>query len=327
MTFSSTRSGLTRFEFHSREDDSTDSTPESSEESPAEGKDEELDKEAPFHEVHVKATDEVFYKRAVDFSRINASAFVYSVPSDAGERLQYKDITVTASRAIYAGNGKQRAPVAVVGLLFNHKLFAERYFNHTTKCGSKDCKVKCSDETTHCLLVDNNGYIIVSEKKKFIGKLLSEFDNNVMESLVSNKVLIRKKIYDWQAVCIDVYQVSGPASFLTTPFDMIRRIIVWFWARLSMMALDIYLNGFFDTVLAFQEEAKTTDESPTVESSQESGHGAGPIDETRKMINKTRPRPCVKELDLFDINPKWIDSDQVSVAKNKKCTSNSGCDQ
>lgn len=38
----------------------------------------------PFFESHTKATDELFYRRAVDFYYVNSSAFVFAVPFDAG---------------------------------------------------------------------------------------------------------------------------------------------------------------------------------------------------------------------------------------------------
>lgn len=321
LTFSSTRSGLTRFEYYLTGDNSGGSEEESSESKMDDiPNDQRTEDELPFSEVHVKATDEVYYKRAVDYSRVNTSAFVYSVPANAGERLQAKDIMVTASHAILIGTGKQRAPVAVVGLLFNHKYFSERFFNATARCGSKDCKIKCSDETTQCLLVDNNGYIIVSEDMKYTGKLLAEFDTNIMDELVTNKVMIKKRIYDWQAVCIDEFQVSGPASFLLTPLDLLRRTIFWLWAKVSMAAVDLYLNGFIESI--FAQEVKTTDGSTV-----ETGHGPTPaVDETRKMTKKTKPRPCVQELELFEVNSKWMESDQPSVGKNRKCSSNA-CDQ
>lgn len=39
----------------------------------------------PIFQAHTKATEEEFYKRAVDFYNVNSSAFVFSVPFDAGK--------------------------------------------------------------------------------------------------------------------------------------------------------------------------------------------------------------------------------------------------
>jgi len=283
----------------------------------------ENEEDLPFQDVHNKAIDEVFYRRAVDYEKVNSSAFVYSVNPDAGSRLMKgKETYVTASRAIFIGSSKPKAPVAVVGLLYSYKMFAERFFNHTARCGSKECRVKCSEEMYDCLLVDNNGYIIVSEDKSLVGKLLTEYDSSLLDTLVTNKVMLSKKIHDWQAVCIETYQVSGPASFLMTPFDLLKRTIMWMWARLSMAAVDLYLNGFINSVFAADETTSdpenTTDETAFVEIG-----GGSVVEESKtKFINKTKPRPCVKEYELFDINPKFIESDSTSIGTSK-CLS--GC--
>ncbi|GIY65051.1 hypothetical protein CEXT_424741 [Caerostris extrusa] len=69
---------------------------------------------------------------------------------------------VTASQAIFIGNGSQKAPAAVVGVQLKHSAFVERFFNITGTCMSK-CKYKCTDKQMDCYLIDNNGFVIVSE--------------------------------------------------------------------------------------------------------------------------------------------------------------------
>ena len=39
-----------------------------------------------FADINNKATDEIWYKRAVDYHKVNPKAFVYSIPFDVGER-------------------------------------------------------------------------------------------------------------------------------------------------------------------------------------------------------------------------------------------------
>lgn len=54
---------------------------------------------SPFSETNPHATEELYYKRAVDrFEVDGASSFIVSVPFDAGTR---NDSLVTATRAIY----------------------------------------------------------------------------------------------------------------------------------------------------------------------------------------------------------------------------------
>ncbi|KFM63764.1 Voltage-dependent calcium channel subunit alpha-2/delta-3, partial [Stegodyphus mimosarum] len=120
-TFVATRSGFMRFNEHRQENEKYNGT------------------DKPVFQLHTRATEEEFYKRAVDFYNINSSAFVYSVPHDAGSR---KNSVVTGSRAIFLGTGKKKAPAAVVGLQFQHSIFADSFLNTTSKC-MQTCTYKC----------------------------------------------------------------------------------------------------------------------------------------------------------------------------------------
>lgn len=326
MTFATTRSGLTRFEDHRSDQEKANSSLLIASASVLGGAD------RSFTDVHVKATDELFYKRAVDYNRINGSSFVYSVPSDAATRSP-DNVYVTASNAIFVGSSKQRAPAAVIGLVYKHSMFKERFFNSTKMCGERKCKVRCTDETTDCFLVDNNGFIIVSKDDSFTGKILSEYDAALLELLVDQKVFIRKKIYDYQAICIDFYQVSGPGNMLLTPFKLAATLMTHIWSQLSLLAIDMYLNPWsinLNTVFGANVE---DDNDPNIitdngegdeeeEEDEDYEDGEYPDfepDESKKFINKTRPRPCIKEIDLYDLNQNFVNSDSPSSGKHNKC--------
>ncbi|XP_054706836.1 voltage-dependent calcium channel subunit alpha-2/delta-3-like [Uloborus diversus] len=168
--------------------------------------------EKPIFEMHTKATEEEFYKRAVDFHNINSSAFVFSVPYDAGNR---KTSLVTGSHAIFLGSGKKQAPAAVVGLQFQHSTFSDRFFDTTSKC-LKNCKHKCRDEELDCFLLDNNGFIIVSEKHDQTGKFFGEIDYTLFDSMIEIGIYKRVHVFDYQAVCLDIDPSYGFAPFLLT---------------------------------------------------------------------------------------------------------------
>ena len=300
LTFVATRSGLTRFEDHRTEEEKANAT---------------YTNERPFSETHVRATDELYYKRAVDYHKVNSSAFVFSVPFDAVSRDQ---VYVTASQAVFIGNGKQKAPAAVVGLQFKHKKFAERFFNHSTKCGAKKCLIDCNEETTSCFLLDNNGYIIVAVDDRYTGKFFGEIDEELFDKLVERGVYKRTHMFDYQGICIETYQVSGPASYLLTPFDMLRKAIVWIWAKVTIALVDVYLNGLSTHWLvsaAEEDDYHASDDYMPMEP-----------DEGRRVINKTKPRPCDKEFDLYEMNANTEGGDIPLTGKHTKC-SLSGCDQ
>lgn len=326
LTFTSTRSGLTRFQEHgtsvSGSGGMTSEERAQAEEAPEVTSRyyETSSDELPFREVHVRATDEDFYRRAVDFYRLNSSSFVYSVPIDVSAS---ENVLVTASRAIFIGTNKQRAPAAVVGLQYQHKLFADRFFNHTEKCGSKDCRIKCRSETTECLLLDNHGFIIVSEDDSMTGRHVSEYDYELLQSLEAADILLLKKVLDHQAMCIESYQVSGFASYLSSPFHWIRNTVLWIWAKFTVLALDVYLHGLYDSLHSLVAGQETSTEGYESTTTSKDGivikyEGDIPI---IKMMTKTKIRPCIREHDLYEVSQRWFTADSPTSSKYQKCPS------
>lgn len=82
-----------------------------------------------FASINNKATDEIWYRRAVDYHKINPKAFVYSVPFDVGE----KKTKITATHAIMVGKGSRKTPAAVAGMQIDYDIFREMFFNETRK--------------------------------------------------------------------------------------------------------------------------------------------------------------------------------------------------
>ena len=82
-----------------------------------------------FADINNKATDETWYKRAVDYHKLNPESFVYSIPFDVGE----KPTTVTATHAIMVGKGNQKAPAAVVGMQIDYDTFYQKFFESTSR--------------------------------------------------------------------------------------------------------------------------------------------------------------------------------------------------
>jgi len=79
---------------------------------------------------NTRATEELWYKRAVERYEVDPESFVFSVPFDAGMR---NDSKVTATRAVYVKKSDLEAPVAVVGVQYRHDVWAEKFFNITSQ--------------------------------------------------------------------------------------------------------------------------------------------------------------------------------------------------
>ncbi|GFY46451.1 hypothetical protein TNIN_133223 [Trichonephila inaurata madagascariensis] len=287
-TFVATRSGLLRFDDHRTEEEKGNST------------------ERPFYETHTRATDELFYRRAVDFYHFNEMAFVFAVPFDAGTK---NTSLVTASQAIFIGNGSQKAPAAVVGVQLKHSAFVERFFNITGTCMSK-CKYKCTDKQMDCFLIDNNGFVVVSEVHEHTGKFFGEIDNVLFDSLVQGNIFRRIRMYDYQAICIDLIIPSGPASFLRSPLRHVKNIVYWIWSKIVMYFVQTnVLPWFSDHVV---------DASDYYEDEQGNDGKAA-------RQNKTRARPCDKEFTLYEMRPTDSWGQTKGVIPN--CSSIEDCDK
>lgn len=65
-------------------------------------------------------------------------------------------------------------------------------------------------------MLDNNGYIIVSESLKDTGKFFGEVQGNIMEMMVQEDLYKRIRVFDYQAVCFREDGIKNKAPFLLT---------------------------------------------------------------------------------------------------------------
>lgn len=66
------------------------------------------------------------------------------------------------------------------------------------------CLKPCSDVLQDCYVLDNNGYVLLSEQDNDTGLYFGELDNGcgaVMESMIELGIYDRLTIYDFQAHC------------------------------------------------------------------------------------------------------------------------------
>ena len=150
LSFVATRSGLTRWEEHKEKDEfATDDyddggyDPDNPREPWVQGGIYESYFHTLFHfrhfsEVNNEATDEVWYKRAVEYHYNNPNSFVFSVPFDIGDK---RPTTVTATHAIYKEMNGRKAPAAVVGVQIDYDKFAQNFMDVTTGSGGAGYKV------------------------------------------------------------------------------------------------------------------------------------------------------------------------------------------
>lgn len=135
--------------------------------------------------------DSSWYKRAVDQHAIEPDSFVFSVPFDSGYTSKTNSTLVTAAHAIFVEQrGHNKAPAAVVGLQFHHDSLARHFINITSACtgSSGNCRKTCASDELDCYLLDNNGFIILSESSEHTGKFFGHIDGTIMDSLVQDRI-------------------------------------------------------------------------------------------------------------------------------------------
>ncbi|KAF2364718.1 Voltage-dependent calcium channel alpha-2/delta subunit conserved region [Trinorchestia longiramus] len=250
--FVATRSGLTRWQ------DTPDAPPS----------------DGPhFLELHNRAIDEVWYRRAVDYYEKDKDAYVYSVPFDAGTR-NLSEVLMTVTRAVYVRqDDMNKAPVAVVGVTVTLAKFIDHFINGTKKCSSPSCKENklCTNSDLDCYLLDDSGFIIASEEDANTGRFFGEIEGTIMNSLVMSDVYNKVKVFDYQAVCLDIVREGSMASILLTPLQLINWTVKWlaanfFWVMVQTQLYQLwdpneawaYLHGSNLSPYAFVEPAKGT---------------------------------------------------------------------
>ncbi|KAL5282154.1 CACNA2D4 family protein [Megaselia abdita] len=156
-----------------------------------------------FGEENARAIESLWYERAIDQYFVEQDSFVYSVPFDSSES-KTNGTLVTASHAIYIDHRGHKAPAAVVGLKFEHDTISKHFINITSACtGTTSCKRTCASDNLDCYVLDNNGFIIISEQPSHTGNFFGQIDGTIMDSLVQDKIYKRISVVDYQGFCSD----------------------------------------------------------------------------------------------------------------------------
>ncbi|XP_065212040.1 voltage-dependent calcium channel subunit alpha-2/delta-3 isoform X2 [Planococcus citri] len=184
-----------------------------------------------FSQMNRRSIDEVWYKRAVDHYEIEQDSFVYSIPFNAGGGNANPQIIAT--HAIFIESQGYKAPVAVVGIQFQYRTLAAHFLNITSTCtGAPDCRKKCSSEDLDCYILDDNGFIIISERPEHAGQFFGETDGTIMDSLVQDGIYKKVFVYDHQATCEDNQSPILDSASSIFPFKSILSLMNWFIMQL-----------------------------------------------------------------------------------------------
>jgi len=241
LSFVATRSGLTRWEEH-KEVNQFDQMDDYDDMYDADNP-----REPHFSEVNNEAIDEVWYKRAVEYHYNNPTSFVFSVPFDIGDK---RPTMVTATHAIFKESKGMKAPAAVVGVQIDYDKFKDTFLKATTKEINGENKngdtISCEDESIECYVLDNNGFVVISEDPLNTGKFFGEIDGTILKSLEEYHVFKKIKIYDYQAICLEREDDGSPAGFIMTPFRLVAWVFNWLVGHVAMTIIRLEIHHIWN---------------------------------------------------------------------------------
>ncbi|KAG1690310.1 Voltage-dependent calcium channel subunit alpha-2/delta-3 [Nymphon striatum] len=214
-------------------------------------------------EVPDRTMDELYYKQAVDFnSQTSLKAFVFTVPINSYRR-NSSEVRITASHTIFMNFTDEAisVPWGVVGINLRHEKFSRALLDGLTFCPS--CNLNCSSDAYRCYALDNNGLVVVSSDPMDTGKFFGEIDVNLLNALLQYNVY---KVLVLMLKTVYDYQavcldVISSSSSGNLLLTVKSNVLGWFS---DAYAVDVNYYAFFE------------------------------------VPNKTRPRPCDKQIDLYE---------------------------
>lgn len=75
----------------------------------------------------------------------------------------------------------------------------------------KACKKTCDSEELHCLMLDDNGYVIVSDNIQETGMFFGKVRPDIMSQLIDESIYRVHRMIDYQGLCPEG-QDSGNAG-------------------------------------------------------------------------------------------------------------------
>lgn len=258
--------------------------------------------------------------------------------------LTNSSIHVIATQSIVVNEGEQRAVAGVAGVFYDYASFVQRFLNLTnnkfqpdrtsaTKSAAcytsnsfqdENCDelnqstIKCglANDTIDCLLIDNNGYIVVSEDLDFIGRHLKAYDPKIMNRLVDVGVFHEINITDYQSVCLKLEEKQQSSNALSS--TLVRTSALAFVNNL--ISIVSYSWTILITLISlFADQAASTRFSGSFMVGQPNKQQHQPL--MSLLPNKTYLRPCERILTLYETRPGKLESNLA-----EQYTTRCGCE-
>uniref|UniRef100_A0A3P9LGU0 Calcium voltage-gated channel auxiliary subunit alpha2delta 2 n=1 Tax=Oryzias latipes TaxID=8090 RepID=A0A3P9LGU0_ORYLA len=207
-----------------------------------------------------------YYRRSLD-----NSGYIFRAPyrTSRDELLNPENDTIgiLVSTALNLTVGGKTIKPAVVGVKLDLEAWTEKFkilaSNQTDSrqgsntCGpNKGCEMDCeaNSEDLLCYLVDDGGFLIMSNQKDYVGMFFGDVDSYLMYALYNNSFYNRKQSYDYQSVCERLPNSEAGAAprgvFVPTVADFLN--LAWWtsaaaWSLFQQVLYGLAHNSWFIT--------------------------------------------------------------------------------
>ncbi|RZF42727.1 hypothetical protein LSTR_LSTR017302, partial [Laodelphax striatellus] len=114
----------------------------------------------------------------------------------------------------------------------------------TVKTG---CKKTCASADLDCYVLDNNGFIILSEKAEQTGMFFGQADGTIMDSLVQDGIYKKISIMDHQGACVDTKSNMNRGSYsCSKPWQPLAWFARWLFGHLIWLSMQFHLTPLWE---------------------------------------------------------------------------------
>ncbi|XP_069905373.1 voltage-dependent calcium channel subunit alpha-2/delta-4 isoform X2 [Oryctolagus cuniculus] len=167
-------------------------------------------------------------------------SFVFNLNWAQGPESQGEPLAVTASTAVVVTVDEKTAVAAAVGVQMKLGGLQRRFWAATRQCDAAagTCPESCADSDLDCFVIDNNGFILISERAPETGRFLGEVDGALLSQLLSMGVFSRVTMYDYQAMCRPQSHHHSGTQPLGSPLTAFLTATRWLLHQLCLFLLE-----------------------------------------------------------------------------------------
>lgn len=113
-----------------------------------------------------------------------------------------------------------------LGIAYTCEIYVIKFSVNLQCTAGTVCKKTCAGEALDCYILDDNGFIILSEDASQTGLFFGQVDGTIMDSLVQDRIYKKVTVHDRQGRCPDSRNpFSGDGCKLAVSCVMLPKLV------------------------------------------------------------------------------------------------------